>query len=89
MSALLEGIIGAFAGAAAGGIAGWFVKSRQDEIEESRPPRRKMNRDRDDQFDDVAATWASLNGMPEAAHLIARKLRLAARLSDRRKDGRS
>jgi hypothetical protein len=42
----------------------------------------------DERIDEAAACWAAAHGQPEAADLIARKLRLTYRLTSPRQDRR-
>jgi hypothetical protein len=76
---------GTLAGAFAGGtIALWF--SRPTRPAHPKPPTRSSEIDgaQAQRIDDAARAWAKAHGQPAAAPLVANKLRLDVRLSDRR-----
>jgi hypothetical protein len=90
MMPLVVVAIGSVAGAVAGGVAGWFVKSHRPEDEDGRRVvERPVSESDSAQIHDAAARWAQDNGIPEAADLAARKLRLSMHLADRRNGRRS
>jgi hypothetical protein len=73
---------GTFIGTLAGGLAGWWLLVRAGS---ARPFDRVVgDADLDGRIRRAAADWAAAHGRPEAAPLIADKLRLAHSLSQRR-----
>lgn len=80
---------GTFSGTLAGGLLSWGLLNRtQDAARPVEPP--PIDLDVDARIDRAASQWAATNHQPEAAPLVANKLRLAYVLSQRRKrlDGR-
>jgi hypothetical protein len=81
--------LGATAGAAAGGVAGWIVSRRRAQADdESVMPDLEIRPDKEDEIDEMAQRWATSQGIPEASDLVSRKLRLASRLGSRRQKER-
>jgi len=72
------------AGAVGGGISGWLVRKRFPEARRTHPSQETIDIDDEPEIEQMAARWASSNGVPEASDLVARKLRLTMRLADRR-----
>ena len=68
-----------------GGISGIFVGRRQARQNELPPESVPQYFPANDQIDEAASRWAAAQGMPEAADLAARKLRLWLSLQDRRR----
>jgi hypothetical protein len=82
LSLLIPIIAGVLAGAAAGGLLAWyFLRRRAVQPEPSPPPDPWVAAE----IDRAAATWASEQGRPEAAPLLADKLHLLHHLSTRRR----
>lgn len=79
-------IIGAsaVAGAVGGGLSGWLVRMRHPGTRGALEMHEPIDDDDKPEIDQMAARWASSNGVPEASDLVARKLRLTMRLADRR-----
>jgi hypothetical protein len=74
---------------AVGGLVTWWLMERTSEA--SAPlhqPTVGLDADLDEQISGAASQWASAHGQPAAAPLLARKLRLAHVLNERRRQRR-
>jgi hypothetical protein len=67
---------------AAGGLVSWWVMERTS-VPRHQPVAR-LDADLDEQINQAASQWAAAHGQPAAAPLLARKLRLAHLLNQRR-----
>lgn len=77
--------IGAVSGLMAGGVGGWLVSKRRHGPVEPSPPIETLDTSTNEWIEAAADKWSVANGMPEAAPLVARKLRLGLNLQDRRR----
>lgn len=82
LTLLIPVIAGTLAGAAAGGLLAWYLLRRRTVQAESSPTTDPWVAA---EIDRAAATWASEQGRPEAAPLLADKLHLLHKLSTRRR----
>jgi hypothetical protein len=83
LNLLLPIAVGAVAGAGAGGLAAWWQLRRhraKPQMAESVPLDPRL----EEEIEGTATAWATSNGRPEAAGIVADKLRLLHHLSQRR-----
>ena len=71
---------------AVGSLLGWLLSKKRPETRAVRPP--KLDPELEHQMDLAAARWAAAHGRPEAAGLVASKLRLTWALLHRTSDGK-
>jgi hypothetical protein len=73
-------------GGAIGGLVSWWLMERTSD---ARPrlhePVANLGADSDERIGEAASQWAAAHGQPAAARLLARKLRLAYGLNERRR----
>jgi hypothetical protein len=77
-------MVGASGGALAGAVAGWRVVRRQP-AEPALPPNVGLDPELERRIGDAAQAWAEHHGQPDAAPLLASKLRLTYVLGRGRK----
>jgi hypothetical protein len=76
-------------GGAIGGLVSWWLMERTSDARASlHRPVAGFDADLDGQIGEAASQWASAHGQPAAAPLLARKLRLAYGLNERRRTRR-
>jgi hypothetical protein len=81
-------LCGSGAGGVTGSLAGWLVSRRAKTSTDGGRRRIVIDPDTSARIDEAARHWANDNGIPEGSGLVARKLRLALALQERRR-GRS
>jgi hypothetical protein len=79
-------VLGVLGGALAGGVTGWWTGRRSSA--QSVASRDVLDPDLDAQITGAARQWATRQGQPAAAPLVADKLRLIRALSRRRRHRR-
>jgi len=78
-------MVGVLGGAVGGLVSWWLMERTCDTGEPLHRPVAGFDPDLDGQIGKAASQWASVHGQPAAAPLLARKLRLAYDLNERRR----
>lgn len=82
---LISLLVGLGGGTVIGAAAGWAISWRRNRLAPLRDrdgprPMDELNPKLNERIDQAAEHWAVAHGQPEAAYLVARKLRFATRL---------
>ena len=78
----------AVSGAVGGLVTWWLMEHTSDVSAPLHQPLVGLDAALDEQINEAASQWASAHGQPAAAPLLARKLRLAYGLNERRRTRR-
>jgi hypothetical protein len=88
-TSILTVVTGTLGGCVAGGaMALWSNKAQKPRQDRECQPEFLIDDGLSERIDVAASTWANAQGQPEAAPLIVKKLRLAARLREDRQSRR-
>lgn len=86
LAILLTIMVGALSGAAGGLAMWWLLQQRHAEYIPSHQP--AIGRDVEERIGEAASQWAAAYGQPAVVPLLARRLRLAYVLNQRRRSRR-